>query len=564
MTVQINQLLQSTQPIPSARSRDPLGANPSGDSFQKSLSSNDLYLDKARTPKSDTPRPSQTREPSAATRPRDISTEYQRDHHGVDESPNPSKSTPLSKDKSLQKSSDSPEQTAPVTDDLHSHRGTPDLDRLATLVEEEVLSAVASQSADIANSSADSAGSTTIEFVEQATRDEIPVDVAPPNIEVKSLVQETTQTSTSNPTVQSPGGHDKVATTLNPPVGQAVQAEGEQLSGAINPDTDNPDTDKEVNRDTSRSNQSIELAKAAYNRPELSTPDVQNASQSQPTGKSTSTDIVAPTSHLGELEISTRDSQPGHTTTESVASATSGDRAGSDSQSDPDGGQSSRFTAGDKIATATRVVDGHVATTSSDGGGTPTAQQAAAPPSPLSVMTQLDSPSHVQSSPVLPDTDTTDSDPNVARVMRGVRGVINQNGGSVKVRLNPPELGVVRVQMKIDHGTVVAQLQAEHESARTLLTHQLSQLRHALESHGLTVDKLDVQAMPQSSSGHATNGEDGTEQSAADGRSRGRFGESPSGDQSKDQAAGGADQQQNDSTRNQRLSGFEQALNMVA
>src|SRR5690606_3609689 len=83
-------------------------------------------------------------------------------------------------------------------------------------------------------------------------------------------------------------------------------------------------------------------------------------------------------------------------------------------------------------------------------------------------------------------------DANVARVMRGLNGAVNQNGGAVNIRLTPPELGTVRIQMEVVRGVVTAQLTAEHDSVRTLLTHQISQLRHALESQGLVVDRLDV------------------------------------------------------------------------
>ncbi len=204
--------------------------------------------------------------------------------------------------------------------------------------------------------------------------------------------------------------------------------------------------------------------------------------------------------------------------------------------------------------------------------GSPHATPPGLPSGPSPAATAVDSPTPppVAGSPTVnptaPATDATptaqvsaplntemETDPNVARVMRGMRGVIHQNGGSVNVRLNPPDLGVVRVQMRIDQGTVVAQLQAEHESVRTLLNHQLGQLRSALESHGLTVDKLDVQTLPTPSS------ENGTDQSGPDGRSRGRF------DQPGHSGSRRDDQQRDDGRgRRQPVTSFEQALNMVA
>ena len=136
-------------------------------------------------------------------------------------------------------------------------------------------------------------------------------------------------------------------------------------------------------------------------------------------------------------------------------------------------------------------------------------------------------------SPLTTTNDTVNNDTNVSRVIRGLRGVLNQNGGSVNIRLTPPQMGVVRVQMKIDQGIVTAQLQAEHESARSLLQHQLSQLRTALETHGLTVEKLEVQSLSQTSQSNLSNDANQShsdqdrsrtaDQSPTDGQSRGRF-----------------------------------------
>ena len=88
------------------------------------------------------------------------------------------------------------------------------------------------------------------------------------------------------------------------------------------------------------------------------------------------------------------------------------------------------------------------------------------------------------------------------------------------MRLHPPELGAVRIEVEIQDGVVRAQFQTQHESVRTLLTHQIQQLRQALQGHGLVVDRLDVQtqAQPQASGNEAQS----WNESAADGRSRGR------------------------------------------
>jgi flagellar hook-length control protein FliK len=125
-------------------------------------------------------------------------------------------------------------------------------------------------------------------------------------------------------------------------------------------------------------------------------------------------------------------------------------------------------------------------------------------------------------------TPAAEQDPNVARVARGLQNAVNQKGGSVTLRLTPAELGVVRIQMEVRDGVASVRLQAEQESVRTLLNHQLNGLRHALESQGLTVDRLDVQITPATNGGSAGQQSGlGQERQAdgppSDGRSRGQF-----------------------------------------
>jgi len=161
--------------------------------------------------------------------------------------------------------------------------------------------------------------------------------------------------------------------------------------------------------------------------------------------------------------------------------------------------------------------------------------------------------------PLLSEGDATQSNANISRVIRGMHGVINQNGGAVTLRLSPPEMGIVRIEMQIQNGTVTAQLHAEHESARSLLSQQLGQLRHALESQGLSVDRLHVQTMGQDTA--AQTADQGSDQSAQDGRSRGQYtgaGQRHRDPDSNPDAELGGDRSDPPASR------FEQALNMVA
>lgn len=124
------------------------------------------------------------------------------------------------------------------------------------------------------------------------------------------------------------------------------------------------------------------------------------------------------------------------------------------------------------------------------------------------------------------------------QVMRGMTAVMNQRGGSLTMRLDPPELGQMRIQMTITRGSVSAVFHATTDAAREALERNMTTLRTSLERQGLTVERLQVmQTTTPSAQSHTHNstqhhaqhqsgGEqhntgDRAQQDAGDGRSRG-------------------------------------------
>jgi flagellar hook-length control protein FliK len=157
---------------------------------------------------------------------------------------------------------------------------------------------------------------------------------------------------------------------------------------------------------------------------------------------------------------------------------------------------------------------------------------------------------------------------NSARLTRGLANAVQQRGGAVTLRLTPPEMGTVRIQMQITGTSVSASFHAESASAQTLLTNQLAQLRSALESKGMSVERLHVQPMATSASQNANHSQSqnqsdaqqqsqSQQQNAGDGRSRGQY----SGDSSRQQSQ---DQQQDNGSAQQARRGFFDRLHDAA
>ena len=125
--------------------------------------------------------------------------------------------------------------------------------------------------------------------------------------------------------------------------------------------------------------------------------------------------------------------------------------------------------------------------------------------------------------------------PTTGRVIRGLATMLSQRGGNMTMRLDPPALGQLRVQMTIARGAVTADFQPSTPEAQALLDRSIATLRSALESQGLTVERLTVHAAPSSTPARETaddQSQQGNQSSrnhsdAGDGRSRGR-GDDPS------------------------------------
>ena len=116
-----------------------------------------------------------------------------------------------------------------------------------------------------------------------------------------------------------------------------------------------------------------------------------------------------------------------------------------------------------------------------------------------------------------------------AQILRGLTTMFNQRGGVMTMRLHPPELGELRVQMTLSQGRVSAEFRATTQSAHALLERSLTSLRSALETHGLSVERLTVQPLPSVQVRHDAPDEQQQRHhhDAGSGQSRGRRDDDP-------------------------------------
>ena len=120
--------------------------------------------------------------------------------------------------------------------------------------------------------------------------------------------------------------------------------------------------------------------------------------------------------------------------------------------------------------------------------------------------------------------------PLAGQVVRGLFTMVNQRGGTMNLRLDPPDLGQLRIQMTVARGMVTADFHPTTPQAHELLERNLAALRSTLEGQGLTVERLNVHGAIPSGQPQMTRDDTNANHSnqhrqhhdAAGGESRGR------------------------------------------
>ena len=68
-----------------------------------------------------------------------------------------------------------------------------------------------------------------------------------------------------------------------------------------------------------------------------------------------------------------------------------------------------------------------------------------------------------------------------------------KNGdGVIKIRLSPPELGSLRIELKLDGANMIAKVETETAAARQALVDNLSTLRERLTELDVSIESFDV------------------------------------------------------------------------
>ena len=100
----------------------------------------------------------------------------------------------------------------------------------------------------------------------------------------------------------------------------------------------------------------------------------------------------------------------------------------------------------------------------------------------------------------------------VQRVARAFESA-EQRGGPIRLRLSPPELGSLRLEVKVEGHVMLARVEAETPAARTLLLDNLGVLRERLAQQDIRIEQFDIDLLDRQSQSST----DGQQQNASTG-----------------------------------------------
>lgn len=138
------------------------------------------------------------------------------------------------------------------------------------------------------------------------------------------------------------------------------------------------------------------------------------------------------------------------------------------------------------------------------------AAQAAASTLPHSLRRHLElqgTTSHTASSSTSPVISDAQQARLLQRVTRAFR-MADERGGEVQIRLSPPELGSMKLEMSLSDGVLTAKLEVETQKAQQILLDSLPNLKERLAEQGIRIEKFDVNLPQRDSSGQQSQQQD--------------------------------------------------------
>ncbi len=87
----------------------------------------------------------------------------------------------------------------------------------------------------------------------------------------------------------------------------------------------------------------------------------------------------------------------------------------------------------------------------------------------------------------------TSSQENIDRIVRVLRAHVGDRESQVRIQLDPPELGRVRIDIRMRDDVLLLNVETDTAAGRDLLKSRLTELREALQQQGIVVERANVE-----------------------------------------------------------------------
>lgn len=117
--------------------------------------------------------------------------------------------------------------------------------------------------------------------------------------------------------------------------------------------------------------------------------------------------------------------------------------------------------------------------------------------------------------PVGTSVDAKQIDQLVERVAEGVRQS-QSTGQQLKIRLSPPELGTLQIEVSLKNGEYTAKMEVQSSRTQKMINDNIAQLKEALIKTGVSLDRIDVHINTDSTEDQRSSHSDAQTQSGSD------------------------------------------------
>lgn len=107
----------------------------------------------------------------------------------------------------------------------------------------------------------------------------------------------------------------------------------------------------------------------------------------------------------------------------------------------------------------------------------------------------------------------------VEQLVERIVGSVRQSqstGQQLKIRLSPPELGTLQIEVSLKNGQYTAKLEVQNNQTQKVINDNIAQLREALAKSGVAIDRIDVHINTDSSEDQRSSQSDARSQFGSD------------------------------------------------